>query len=225
MLKVLTAVCLSVSAVAAQAVTLVTVEAAGVQSTSVALARSGVETFDQLPTGYKYDFSTTFGTSELTGEYLGDSFVVNANDYGGAGGTGSYYSVSGSVALTITSGVADYFGLWASALDGGNSIAFYMAGVMKDTIDLADYVLADTYLGNPNGGGDNNEKFAFFNFNVIGGYDKVVLIQNNGGGFENDNHTVGLLAAVPEPASWALMIAGFGMTGLSMRRRKVLLAA
>lgn len=30
-------------------------------------------------------------------------------------------------------------------------------------------------------------------------------------------------ATVPEPASWALMIGGFGMTGIAMRRRKTLL--
>ena len=29
------------------------------------------------------------------------------------------------------------------------------------------------------------------------------------------------LAAVPEPASWALMIAGFGLTGAAMRRRRL----
>ncbi len=33
-----------------------------------------------------------------------------------------------------------------------------------------------------------------------------------------------LESAVPEPASWALMIGGFAMTGLAMRRRKVALA-
>jgi hypothetical protein len=32
--------------------------------------------------------------------------------------------------------------------------------------------------------------------------------------------TTDLLAAVPEPASWALMIAGFGLVGSAMRRRK-----
>ncbi len=32
-------------------------------------------------------------------------------------------------------------------------------------------------------------------------------------------------SAVPEAATWGLMIAGFGMTGLSMRRRKVALTA
>lgn len=33
-----------------------------------------------------------------------------------------------------------------------------------------------------------------------------------------------LLTAVPEPASWALMIAGFGLTGATMRRRRRVLA-
>lgn len=33
------------------------------------------------------------------------------------------------------------------------------------------------------------------------------------------------LNAVPEPASWAMMIAGFGLTGAALRRRRVVLAA
>lgn len=33
-----------------------------------------------------------------------------------------------------------------------------------------------------------------------------------------------LLAAVPEPASWGLMIAGFGLTGASLRRRRTIAA-
>jgi hypothetical protein len=33
------------------------------------------------------------------------------------------------------------------------------------------------------------------------------------------------LAAVPEPASWALLIGGFGLTGAAMRRRRALVAA
>ncbi|AGH49271.1 MULTISPECIES: PEPxxWA-CTERM sorting domain-containing protein [Sphingomonadales] len=33
------------------------------------------------------------------------------------------------------------------------------------------------------------------------------------------NLTLAIPAAVPEPASWAMMIAGFGLTGAAMRRR------
>jgi len=33
------------------------------------------------------------------------------------------------------------------------------------------------------------------------------------------------VASVPEPASWALMIGGFGMVGATMRRRRQTMAA
>ena len=39
------------------------------------------------------------------------------------------------------------------------------------------------------------------------------------------NSTFTLSGAVPEPASWALMIVGFGLVGVSMRRRKAAIAA
>jgi hypothetical protein len=35
----------------------------------------------------------------------------------------------------------------------------------------------------------------------------------------------GTFTAVPEPASWAMLIAGFGLTGAVMRRRRMALAA
>ncbi len=44
---------------------------------------------------------------------------------------------------------------------------------------------------------------------------------NNTGAFEA---TV-TAATVPEPASWALLIAGFGLTGAAMRRRRIAVAA
>ncbi len=58
------------------------------------------------------------------------------------------------------------------------------------------------------------------------------------GGYESDNHTVGHFltegtgtgvplspgsfptGAVPEPATWAMMLAGFGLVGATVRRRR-----
>lgn len=46
------------------------------------------------------------------------------------------------------------------------------------------------------------------------------------GSYFNDSTGVNFTAtAVPEPAAWALMIAGFAMTGFAARRRRVALAA
>jgi hypothetical protein len=210
-------------ATAASAVTAVSVEAAGAQTTSVVLASVGTETFDALPTGYNSTIATVFGTTGLTGSYDG-SLVFGANQYGGAGGIGQFQTVQTTTTLTL-SGVADYFGLWASALDGGNTIEFYNGGTLIDAINLTATPLSAAYYGSPTVpflGQNSNEKYAFFNFVVTGGYDQVTLRENGGGGFENDNHTVGIIAgAVPEPASWALMIAGFGLVGAAMRRRRM----
>jgi hypothetical protein len=49
----------------------------------------------------------------------------------------------------------------------------------------------------------------------------------NNEGFVNGTFSLGTIptAGVPEPASWALMIGGFGMTGAMMRRRRTAVAA
>jgi hypothetical protein len=50
------------------------------------------------------------------------------------------------------------------------------------------------------------------------GQDGVYLALNS---FEVTTLTVRSTAAVPEPASWALMIGGFGLAGAALRRRRV----
>ncbi len=49
----------------------------------------------------------------------------------------------------------------------------------------------------------------------------------DGGGehFAMDNLTINAAGGVPEPATWAMMIAGFGLAGATLRRRRVALAA
>lgn len=51
------------------------------------------------------------------------------------------------------------------------------------------------------------------------------FIANKEGGlasYGNEITNVSLIAAIPEPASWAMMLAGFGIMGLAMRRRAAL---
>ncbi len=49
---------------------------------------------------------------------------------------------------------------------------------------------------------------------------------NYGGFYNNDSTGINFtLTAVPEPASWALMIAGFGLVGTAARRRRTAVAA
>lgn len=203
----------------ANAVTIITYEAPGATATTVA-GSFGVETFSAAVIG-THPLATTFGGSPYAGTFSSANYL-NPNKYGGAAGT--FAQTLKTTTLTIAGAPLSYFGVFASALDGGNSVSFSRGGTVVDTINLTAYAttLPSSYFGNPSvafKGQDFKEKFAFFNFNVIGGYDKVVFNNNRGNGFEFDNVTVGDVGIVPEPGVWALMIAGFGLVGFGMRRR------
>ncbi|MFN7174522.1 MAG: PEPxxWA-CTERM sorting domain-containing protein, partial [Thermaurantiacus tibetensis] len=78
-----------------------------------------------------------------------------------------------------------------------------------------------------------HEPFVFVNFFMTGSerLTRVVFTNSGGGtGFESDNHTVGYFThmsgnAIPEPGTWAMLIVGFGLIGLAMRRRRDTLSA
>ncbi|WP_374649678.1 PEPxxWA-CTERM sorting domain-containing protein [Rhizorhabdus sp.] len=78
------------------------------------------------------------------------------------------------------------------------------------------------YYGNPSGGGNAGELYAFFNFASDSAFNRVQLIQNGGGGFEFDDLTVGtsVVSTAPEPATWAMFLMGFGLVGGFLRQRR-----
>ena len=224
-------------------------QAPGIQNSTSGFSFKGVERFEGRPGSFTTDFGSA---GAFTGIYTGAS-VISADQYGGAGGTGDYavtFSSSGyTLDLSSTVGGVTYFGFWLSALDRGNTVTFYSGNTMLFTFaatDARDFIAglanSGSYYGNPNApytGQNSDEPYAFLNFYAENGisFDRVAFAENpQVGGYESDNHTVGRwttksgtvipnAGAVPEPASWAMMIGGFGLVGVSMRRRSRAVAA
>jgi hypothetical protein len=247
----LAAAALVAAAPASAAKFVVTAEAPDRQTTSTTFSYSGVESFDSRTvtgTGSTSNFTTNFGSSRsgITGTYSGVS-IVNADQYGGAGGSGRYATIqqNGSSPVSYTLNLStsqsqgiNYFGMWLSAIDAGNTFSFYNGNTLLYTFSAADLLNqfgstqgSDAYYGNPNTGANSGEGYAFLNFySTESIFTKVVLTESRGGsGFESDNHTVGRYtsmsgyqvntSAVPEPGTWVLMLGGFGAIGFAMRRK------
>ncbi len=159
-------------------------------------------------------FTTDFGTSgKISGTYSGVE-IINADQYGGADGTGQYAVAFGggrgaSYSLTLNTPV-NYFGYWLSALDKGNVATFYGANNQvlfqfnpQDVLNaISKSSNPNAYYGNPNApfkGKDSTEPFVFLNFfDTTGTFTKVVFseVGNGTAGYESDNHTVGTYASV-----------------------------
>lgn len=228
---------------AAEAGVTVTYENPGVVNTTATFTGvSGVETFNSLSPGLQ-SFSTDYGTGGVINGAYTNVVIRTPDSFGGAGNTNyAGADIVNTVDLTLTdtndaSGVK-YFGYWLSALDAGNILQLKENGTTVFTFDPTQVLAAvggnPAYFGNPeagpNLGGDSGEPFVFVNFFSTTEFNEVVFSETiSGNGYESDNHTVGEnfqsvtgnpLPGVPEPASWALMILGFGATGAAMRRRR-----
>ena len=233
-------------AMPASAAVVVTFENAGLQSTSAAFDFVGVETFEGFATGGGQTVPTTFGGSEISGTYTGLR-VDGANVFGSAGGVGNHAVAARNTPgyeLTLSTlrpeGIT-YFGYWLSALDRGNVLEFYNGATKIYTFTPADVITVlgncpNAFCGNPTApflGQNSREAYAFVNIFFTAGltYDRVKFFESPAfGNYESDNHTVGYFQnivgnPVPEPATWAMLISGFGMVGFAARRRRALSAA
>ncbi len=186
--------------------------------------------------------------SSITGTYTGSFQILSADTYGGAGGAGNFIQVPAVSSYTLTlNSTANYFGLWFSALDGGNQLQFYNNNTLLYSFTPSAYMqLVGTcptnapepnYCGNPNPNfynQDSGEQFAYLNFyDLDGSFNKVVFTETNyDGNFESDNQAVALLAngtpvvgtpieATPEPASWSYAALGLcGIAGFALIDRR-----
>lgn len=189
--------------------------------------------------------STGAATAKISGTYSGGLTISNNYEWGGAGGSGYYPTVTNSsytLTLSTSGGLpgVNYFGLWFSALDSANELQFYENNTLLYTFTPALFVslvgacpsASNAFCGNPNNGEDANEQFAFLNFyDETGYFNKIVFTESDSAGFESDNDTVGYMdpvvpmgtpiAPAPEPGSFVLLSIGIlALIGL-MRRSAV----
>jgi opacity protein-like surface antigen len=149
-----------------------------------------------------------------------DGATVGVNE-GGSGYSGTlpnnptnYLTIPGGADATLTSlkGIRS-FSLYMGSPDTYNSIQFIGKNGFNQTLS-----------GGQLSAGDTNQQWSWgarVNFNFGDAEVTQVILRSSQNSFESDNFAV---AAVPEPATWAMMIMGFGAMGALLRRRQYALA-
>jgi hypothetical protein len=150
-----------------------------------------------------------------------DGTLYDANEGGvtarPVGSTGAFWSVGSSPApqtgpgvLTFSTAVRYVGFLWGSP-DSYNTVEFFNGGTL-----LGSYTGAVA----PNPGNGDQSFSSYFNFYAEGpAVITSVKFTSTGNAFETDNFAYAV-SSVPEPESYALMLAGSGLMGAIARRRK-----
>jgi hypothetical protein len=157
-----------------------------------------------------------FETGDFTGWTVNSGFttVEGAGYQGYSPEEGSYFAALGNVDFpgTVSQDVATSPGTaytlsYYLASDGGTPNYF---SASWDGTEIAGSILTDLGVQN----------YALYQFTVLGtGSDTLTFnAQNNPGYLALDN--VSLSTGVPEPATWAMMLIGFGAVGVAIRRSR-----
>ena len=217
MYKLLLSALLAASVSTMSAGIIVTPEAAGQTTTTV--AGTTTVNFNALPTG-SFSGATSIGTYSTGGK------IVTPDAFSGDGtkylSTGAQSSPSTSYTLTFNT-AQSFFGLLWNAVDAQNSLTLNTSSG-SFTYNSTSPVFAglnNAYKGNPGNGQDSGEFFVYLDFTgTAGTVINSVTFSNNGTGtgFETDNHSI-LASTVPEPSTYGMLFAGFAALGIAARRR------
>lgn len=173
-------------------------------------ANSGIESVVQgspvtavLTIGsFSYDFGANPGFTAHSGHQRQTDYTAPSYEEFSHGAVDSYFTNSGVVSEL-----------------GYASIQFVVSGAGTNYLANGDYhSLGDlTAAGTPGFDWSGTADFGYQAFNRASGNEILALRRIASIGFETTSLTVG---SVPEPATWALMIGGFGMVGGMLRRRR-----
>ena len=209
-----------VAVVPANAVTVLTLYNTGVDATGAATIGNGADLHWMLADGPAYNGATngTFPIGPWISEDATSRWITPTPDAGTlTDAVDNTYSFTETFSLTgYSAATASFTGRYAgdNAID---SITLNGVALVSSPGGYSSWTSFDSTGGNFNAG-DNTLTFVVRNFGNGGGVNPAGLLVQVVG-------TADLTSAVPEASVWSLMIAGFGMVGLGMRRRTAMLAA
>ncbi|AFY99969.1 PEP-CTERM sorting domain-containing protein [Calothrix sp. PCC 6303] len=122
--------------------------------------------------------------------------------------------------IEAVKGTFNYFGFDAGALSVGNTIKFFNGDTLVKSMDYDEMNNLASVSASQHGG-EKNAFFEIFARNKTENFNRVVLSQTTGGGFETDNHTFRVdPASVPEPGAILGLLAVGGMVVAKSKKQK-----
>jgi hypothetical protein len=195
------------------------------QAHAYTLTDGGVTPFlnDGVYSGVAGAVTTTFNDGLLPPNYLGGSVVIGAS--GSAASppvdTSYYYTVgptAGTPGILALSSLSSYFGFYMGSPDDYNSLSLYNGATLLKTYTGVDFA---ALIGAPANGNQSVGLYVNIFASNASEYFNGVRFSSTTNAFETDNHAV--LAAIPEPQTYAMMLAGLGLVGFMVRRRRNML--
>jgi hypothetical protein len=173
------------------------------------------ETFDTLATDANEALDLSYTGGALFSASISGITAQPPGSKGNFLSVGTSGNQNGPIEVNLTAMPAKYYGfLWGSP-DGYNHVAFYNGDTLLKTLSGSDVFTNPNPANGFQGAFPNGQYFNAF----ADGNEQItrVVFRSAGNAFETDNHAV---MAVPEPGTYAMLLAGLGAVGFIARRRK-----
>ena len=170
---------------------------------------AAVITFDEPGIGSTVDgFYNGGGGPNLGADFqAGDWAVITG--FGQTSQPNFSYSISGTGYVNIANGFINSFGFNYGAFTGTTATVF-------DGLNGSGIALGSIFLG-----ANNTNAFSPAAINFSGtGHSFRILGGGSQFGFDDVTFTAAPAGPVPEPATWAMMLMGFGLMGFGLRNRR-----